>query len=178
MSSWHSAYLINGRDNFTRRKRSWLNRGIISEYAWGRRGWGKQRKTCFRTGGAPAEIRTQHLPNTSLMREPARLCGLHWKVSGFRPVVGCCERGNETWDSKGFFFLWLYSPCGPWPLFQFRNPHTQSVGLFGRGISPSQGRYLPTEQHKSRINVHRHPCLEWDSNSRSQRQSERRQFMP
>jgi hypothetical protein len=25
--------------------------------------------------------------------------------------------------------------------------------------------------------IHRHPCLEWDSNSRSQRSSERRQFM-
>jgi hypothetical protein len=32
--------------------------------------------------------------------------------------------------------------------------HTRSVGLFGRGISPSQGRYLHTEQHKHRINAH------------------------
>jgi hypothetical protein len=31
--------------------------------------------------------------------------------------------------------------------------HTQSVGLLERGISPSQGRYLPTEQHKHRINA-------------------------
>jgi hypothetical protein len=23
-----------------------------------------------------------------------------------------------------FFFLWLYSPCGPWPLFQFPNLYT------------------------------------------------------
>jgi hypothetical protein len=30
--------------------------------------------------------------------------------------------------------------------------NTQSVGLFGRGISPSQGRYLYTERHKHRIN--------------------------
>jgi hypothetical protein len=22
------------------------------------------------------------------------------------------------------FYLWLYSPCGPWPLFQFLNPCT------------------------------------------------------
>jgi hypothetical protein len=35
-------------------------------------------------------------------------------------------------------------------------------------------RSLPTH----RINAHRHPCLEWDSNPRSQRSSERRQFMP
>jgi hypothetical protein len=26
--------------------------------------------------------------------------------------------------------------------------YAQSVGLFGRGISPSQGRYLHTNQHK------------------------------
>jgi hypothetical protein len=39
--------------------------------------------------------------------------------------------------------------------------YTKSVGLLGRGITPSQGRYLRTEQHKYRINTHRHPCLEW-----------------
>jgi hypothetical protein len=32
--------------------------------------------------------------------------------------------------------------------------------LLGRGISPSQGRYLHKEQHKQRINAHRHQCLE------------------
>jgi hypothetical protein len=37
--------------------------------------------------------------------------------------------------------------------------YTQSVGLLGREISPSQGRYLQTEQHKHRINAHRYPCL-------------------
>jgi hypothetical protein len=46
-----------------------------------------------------------------------------------------------------------------------------------RGISPSQGRYLHTEQHKHGINAHRHPCLEWDSNVRSQCLSGRRRFM-
>jgi hypothetical protein len=49
-------------------------------------------------------------------------------------------------------YLWLYSPCVPWPLFQFLNLYT--VRLLGRGISPSQGRYLHTEQHKHRINTH------------------------
>jgi hypothetical protein len=32
--------------------------------------------------------------------------------------------------------------------------HTQSVGLLGRKISLSQGRYLHTEQHRHRINAH------------------------
>jgi hypothetical protein len=48
---------------------------------------------------------------------------------------------------------------------------SQLVGLLGRGISPSQGRYLHTDEHKHRTNAHRHPCLEWDSNPRSQRSS-------
>jgi hypothetical protein len=38
--------------------------------------------------------------------------------------------------------------------------HTQSIVLLGRGISPSQGRYLHIEQHKHRINAHRHVRLE------------------
>jgi hypothetical protein len=46
----------------------------------------------------------------------------------------------------------------------------QSVELLGRMISPSQGRYLTQTQTKQR-----HPCLEWGSNPRSQRSSERRQ---
>jgi hypothetical protein len=50
---------------------------------------------------------------------------------------------------------------------------TQSVVLLGWVISPSQGRCLHIGQQK-----HKHPCLEWDSKSRSQRSSERRQFIP
>jgi hypothetical protein len=43
---------------------------------------------------------------------------------------------------------------GPWTLLQFRNHFSQSVGLLERGISPSQGRYLDTGQHKHRTNAH------------------------
>jgi hypothetical protein len=46
----------------------------------------------------------------------------------------------------------------PWPLFQFLDLFTQSVGLLGQGISPSQGSYLHAGQHKHKINAHRHPC--------------------
>jgi hypothetical protein len=35
--------------------------------------------------------------------------------------------------------------------------YTHSVGLLGRGISPSQGRFLHTEQYKGRINAEIHP---------------------
>jgi hypothetical protein len=50
----------------------------------------------------------------------------------------------------------------------------QSVGLLGWGISPKQGRYLHRTTH--RINADKHPCLERDSNPRSQSYSERRYF--
>jgi hypothetical protein len=46
--------------------------------------------------------------------------------------------------------------------------YTQLVGLLGWGISLSQDRCLHTEQHKHRINAHRHLCHEWDSNPRTQ----------
>jgi hypothetical protein len=58
-----------------------------------------------------------------------------------------------TYYSISLFFHWLYSPCGPWPLFSFLiNSHL--VGLLGRVISPSQGLYLNTGQHKHRINTY------------------------
>jgi hypothetical protein len=43
---------------------------------------------------------------------------------------------------------------GPWPLLHFLDLLTQTVGLLGRGISPSQGLCLYTGQHKHRINAH------------------------
>jgi hypothetical protein len=67
--------------------------------------------------------------------------------------------------SRFSYFLWICS---------------QSVGLLGRVIGPSQGLYLNTGQHKHRkTRTHtKHPCPKWDSNPRSQRPSERKQFMP
>jgi hypothetical protein len=44
---------------------------------------------------------------------------------------------------------------GSRPLIQFRNHFSQSVGLRGRVISPSHGRYIHTGQHKHKINAHR-----------------------
>jgi hypothetical protein len=61
--------------------------------------------------------------------------------------------------------LFLFLPLGAQGIretlisLQFLNLR-QSVGLLGRGISPSQGRYLHTGQHKHRINANRHSCLE------------------
>jgi hypothetical protein len=79
-----------------------------------------------------------------------------------------------------FFSMALPAHSGPRPLIQFRNHFSQSVGLLGRVISSSQGRYLHTGKHRQnkRIHIHtKHPCLKCDSNPRSQSSSERRQFM-
>jgi hypothetical protein len=44
-----------------------------------------------------------------------------------------------------------------------------TVGLLGRLISPSQGTY--TGQHTTQKDADKHPCLERDSNPRSQQQT-------
>jgi hypothetical protein len=97
---------------------------------------------------------------------------------------------NNVVSTSGFgiCFGTFYSPsrsvsfCSPlehgWPLFSVSWSYTQPVGHLGRGISPSQGRYLHAEQHNHRINAHRQPCLEWDSNPWHQCSSGRRRFMP
>jgi hypothetical protein len=57
----------------------------------------------------------------------------------------------------------LPAHSGSWPLIQFRNHFSQTVGLLGRVISSSQGLYLNTGQHKHRINAYTHqtsmPCV-------------------
>jgi hypothetical protein len=75
-------------------------------------------------------------------------------------------------------YLLLYSSLLRLGRFSVSQSFTESVGFLGRGIRQSQGRYLHTGQHKHRINAHRHPCLERDSNTRFQRSSRRRRFMP
>jgi hypothetical protein len=50
----------------------------------------------------------------------------------------------------------LPAHSGPRPLIQFRNHFSQTVGLLGRVISTSQGRYLHTGQHKHRIDAYTH----------------------
>jgi hypothetical protein len=76
--------------------------------------------------------------------------------------------------NKQFIHLFIHSSKAlqpfpwSWPFLQFRKL------FYTDGWSPWTGdqpvaRPLPT---------HRHPCLEWDSNPRSQCWSNRRQFMP
>jgi hypothetical protein len=72
--------------------------------------------------------------------------------------------------------LWLYSPwnCGHFVSFLILYSFRRTPW---RGISPWQGHYLNTEEHKHRINAQRHQCLEWDSNPQSQCLNGRRGFM-
>jgi hypothetical protein len=73
-----------------------------------------------------------------------------------------------------FIHLWLYSPLlGPGLFFSSVINFTQTLGFLWRVISQSQRCYLHTGHHKHRINADKHPCLEWDSNPRFQRSSER-----
>jgi hypothetical protein len=56
--------------------------------------------------------------------------------------------------SNIFFSVVLPAHLGPRSLLQFCNNFLQTVGLLGRVISPSQGLYLNTGQHKHRINAY------------------------
>jgi hypothetical protein len=55
-----------------------------------------------------------------------------------------------------FCTMALPAHSGPRPLIQFRNCFLQTVGLLWRVMSPSQGSYLNTGQHKHRMNAYTH----------------------
>jgi hypothetical protein len=65
---------------------------------------------------------------------------------------------------------------GPWTLYQFLNLHT--IGRTPWTGDQHVARPLPTHRTTQTQNKRRHPCLEWDSNPRSQCSSRRNQFMP
>jgi hypothetical protein len=76
---------------------------------------------------------------------------------------------------RAYFYLWLYSP-----LLGFGR-HFSFLILYTVGRTPWTGdqpvaRPLPTYRATQTQNKHTHrqPCLEWDSNPRSQRSTERR----
>jgi hypothetical protein len=91
------------------------------------------------------------LINAGVGVEEATLC-LHHAHWGCMCVLTLTPMGN----SSTFFSNGSFSPYrAPWHLLQFRNHFfTQTVGLLGRVISPSQGRYLHTGQAKHRIKAY------------------------
>jgi hypothetical protein len=79
-----------------------------------------------------------------------------------------------------FIHQWLYTPLlGPGLFFSFINDF-YTVGRTPWTSDKPVARQLPTQRTTQTQNkrAHRHACLEWDSNLRSQHSSERRQFMP
>jgi hypothetical protein len=96
-------------------------------------------------------------------RKPSVLTGLSWLVT-----------------STGYWQYYYYYYCSTsiyWVLADFSGSwsYAQSVGVLGRGISPSQGRYLLAEQHKRRINAQNtdiHALSEIRTNDPSVRASE------
>jgi hypothetical protein len=80
---------------------------------------------------------------------------------------------NKCIQTLHIIHLWLHSPfLGPWPLFSFLIFYT--IGMTPWTGDQPVARPLPTH----RTNAHRHPCLECDSNPRSQCLSARRRFIP
>jgi hypothetical protein len=75
-------------------------------------------------------------------------------------------------ETRPAWIIYLSTPLqpyvGPRPFFNILI-YTQSVGFLGRRISLLQSRYLHTEQHIHRLNPHRYPCHEWDSNQMFER---------
>jgi hypothetical protein len=89
-------------------------------------------------------------------------------VSFFRTeviILNCirvviCSLFSDAASSSGYIYLsvylWLYSPLLVLDRFSVSWSFTQSVGLLGQWISPSQGSYLHTGQHKHRTRVNAH----------------------
>jgi hypothetical protein len=78
------------------------------------------------------------------------------------------------WLSICLSNLWLYSPLLVLDCFS-----VYSLSYYTVGRTPWTGHQpvaRPPPIH--RINAHIHPCLEWDSNPRSQCSCGRRRFMP
>jgi hypothetical protein len=111
---------------------------------------------------------------------------LNLEVSSLRLLLSCslecCQillpHCSTVYRSAFHILLYYGSTTLRWALAAFSVSWacTSSVHTLEREISPSQGLYLHTE-HKHRINAHRHPCLDWDSNPRPQCLSGRGQFM-
>jgi hypothetical protein len=103
-----------------------------------------------------------------------RVISIIWRHAGvsYRSSVRHSYVFNVTFRISAQYLVYLHSCCSHlehrasvkrFVSLQF---HGQSVGLLGQGISPSQGRYLYRTTQTQ--NKRKHPCLEWDSNPRSQ----------
>jgi hypothetical protein len=112
-------------------------------------------------------------------------------INKCRPILKCVENSQESHD-KTFMqlkfkypYIYIYSSFSHlehrasvkrFVSLQFLNLiHSQLDSLDGGSDRRKTFTYI---EHKHRIYAVKHPCLEWNLNSRSQRSSERRHFMP
>jgi hypothetical protein len=91
------------------------------------------------------------------------------------------------WKPRRLTTLWAFTACyrDSFTFYLFTHLEHRSsvkslVSLQFLNLRQSVGLLVarPLRTHKHRINADRRPCLEWDSNPRSQCLSERRDFMP
>jgi hypothetical protein len=74
------------------------------------------------------------------------------------------ESGNGLFQSSVFslnvclsVYLWIYSPCGPWPLFQFLNVYT--VGRTLWAVDQPVAKLLPTHRTTQTQNKRRQTSI-------------------
>jgi hypothetical protein len=118
--------------------------------------------TCIRKVRGSKLDWVQSIPDTCIsviLHSPRRMSGRNIEISVFiydhftLSLPAMKSQKLEFWSSQAcsfykFIHQWLYSPLlGPGLFFSFVIFFTQTVGLLGRGISPSQDRCLYTGQH-------------------------------
>jgi hypothetical protein len=84
---------------------------------------------------------------------------------------------NKLIDCNLSICLWLTSHCSTLVAFSVSSSYTQSVGVLGRGSARCKATTC-IQDSTNTLNAHRHQCLKWDLNQRSQCLTGRRQFMP
>jgi hypothetical protein len=137
MNIWYSFVVVTAEDNLTFyllcKRWYWKSDHEILQVLSHLEDLSKTTKSLSQIVCVPAEISSRNIFNISQ------------EALSFQPV-----------RSAIFFTAALPASSGPRPLIQFRNRFSQTVEFLGIVISPSQGRYLNTGQHKHRINAYKH----------------------
>jgi hypothetical protein len=114
------------------------------------------------TGGKAVGVWSSPLSSNYCRRQENMYLYIHSPVRLYGVVLNYLNTRRNLplrFEYKPYSFIhqWLYSPLlGPDLFFSFVIFFTQTIGLLGRVISPSQGRYRHTWQQKHKINAHTH----------------------
>jgi hypothetical protein len=112
-----------------------------------------------------------------------------WTLPEKLPVVQLLENYPTFYGTRRFITVFfqpiihssvaLQPFVGPWPLLQFRNifyTDGRTPWMSDQPVTRPLTTHRATQTQDKR--THRHPCLEWHSNPRSQLSTKRRQLMP